>query len=83
MTPTYKRNAGILFMALGAGQLLYAVATGHMEGVDSLFNLITRQYSVPPTWSDKPLVFLLGLAANLAFLGYGIKLFLEARKAAA
>ena len=82
MTPTYKRNAGLIFMVLGAGQLLYALFTGHMEGVDSLSNLVTGQYSVPPTFADKPMVFLLGLAANLAFLGYGIKMFLESRKAA-
>lgn len=83
MTPTYMRNAGIIFMALGAGQLLYALCTGQMEGVDSLSNLVTGQYSVPPTFTNKPIVFLLGVVVNATSLAYGCKLIRKSRKEAA
>jgi vacuolar-type H+-ATPase subunit I/STV1 len=81
MTPAGQRKMGIVFMVLGAAQLIFTLFTGRMEGLDGLFNMVTGQFGVPPTFADKPFVFLAGLALCATLLAYGFKLFRESRRA--
>jgi hypothetical protein len=82
MTPTTKRKVGVVFMILGGGQLLFTLLTGRMEGVDGLFNMVTGQFGMPPTFADKPLVFLAGVALYGVLLVYGFTLFRDGGSAA-
>jgi hypothetical protein len=80
MTPTYKRNLGLMLIVLNAGYLLFALVTGRMEGLGDLPSLFVGRHEVPTTFGNKPYSFLFGFAAHAARLAVGIKLLREGKR---
>ncbi len=77
MTPTYKRNMGLVFITVNGAYLLFALVTGRMEGLSGLFDLFTGLHDVPTTLSRKPFAFLFGLVGHAAIILIGIKFLRE------
>lgn len=80
MTPTYKRNLGLILIIINTGYLMFALVSGRMEGLGSLPGLFTGWHDVPTTFGRKPWSFIFGFVAHAACLAIGIKLFREAGK---
>ena len=80
MTPTYKRNLGLVFIIINVGYLLFALFTGRMEGLGGLPDLFTNLHDVPTTLAGKPFAFVFGFVAHAAIAVMGAKLLREALK---
>ena len=77
MTPTYKRNLGLIFIIVNGGYLLLVLVTGRMEGMSGVFDLFTGLHDVPTTLSRKPLAFLFGFFGHVVIALIGIKFLRE------
>lgn len=79
MTPTYKRNLGLIFILINGAYLLFALVTGRMEGLSAVVDLFTGLHDVPTTFARKPFAFLFGVVGHAAIILIGIKLMREAK----
>lgn len=77
MTPTYKRNLGLIFIIINGGYLLFALVTGRMEGMSGLVDMFTGLHDVPTTLGRKPFAFLFGVIGHAAITLIGIKFLRE------
>ena len=80
MTPTYKRNFGLVFIVINAGYLLFAMFTGHMAGLSGLPDLFTGLRDLPTTLARKPFAFIFGAVGHSAIVLIGIKFLREGLK---
>lgn len=80
MTPTYKRNLGLIFIVINGAYLLFALFTGRMEGLGGLPDLFTNLHDVPTTFGRKPFAFIFGFVAHAAIILIGVKFLREGLK---